>query len=404
MRILHVLDHSLPLHSGYAFRTAAILREQQRLGWVTAQVTGPKHTCAEAWEMSDGLRYVRTSHTLPSLGRMPVVNQLDVVAALRRQVARVAAEFKPHIIQAHSPCLNGLAAAGVARQSGVPLIYELRASWEDAAVSHGSTTEGSLRYRISKALETHVVRTADAVTTICQGLRQDLVSRGVPANAVDPEHFSGVATPDAALKARFCRPGGKLLGFLGSFYAYEGLDLLVRAMPGLLARNPAMHLLLVGGGPEEARLKDLVRELGLTAAVTFRGRVSQKEVPAFYGIMDLLVYPRRRNRLTDLVTPLKPLEAMAQFRLVAAADVGGHRELIVDGQTGFLFPPDDPAAIERVVTAALASPDPEGMRRRARRYVEETRTWARVVAGYAPLYARLLADAKRAGLQAGAHG
>lgn len=411
MRILHVLDHSLPLHSGYAFRSAAILREQQRLGWVTAQITGPKHACAQASETVDGVRYERAVHTLPVLGRIPIVNQLDVVAALRRGVARLAAEFRPQIIQAHSPCLNGLAAAAVARRIGVPFVYELRASWEDAAVSHGTTTEGSVRYRLSRALETRVARTADAVTTICEGLRQDLLARGVAAdrvtvipNAVDAEHFNAAVAPDPALKARFCRPGGRLLGFLGSFYAYEGLDLLVRALPQLLAGRPDLHVLLVGGGPEEGRLRDLVQQLGVEAAVTFLGRVPQKDIPAYYAITDLLVYPRRRGRLTELVTPLKPLEAMAQHRIVAASDVGGHRELISHGQTGFLFAPDDPGALCATVQAALARTDLDEMRRRARRYVEESRTWARSVAGYVPVYEGLLAGGRAPRLRAGAHG
>jgi PEP-CTERM/exosortase A-associated glycosyltransferase len=250
---------------------------------------------------------------------VPVVNQLDVVAALRRQVAEVAREFRPQIIQAHSPCLNGLAAGAVARRLGVPFVYELRASWEDAAVSHGTTTEGSLRYRLSRALETRVVRAADAVTTICEGLRQDVLGRGVEPgnvtvipNAVDPEHFSNAVAPDPALRARFGGADAHIIGFMGSFYAYEGLDVLLRAMPGLLRRVPRLQLLLVGGGPEEGRLKALASGLGIEAAVSFVGRVPQREVPAYYAITDLLVYPRRGNRLTELVTPLKPLEDMAQ--------------------------------------------------------------------------------------------
>lgn len=398
MRVLHVLDHSLPLHSGYAFRSAAILREQQRMGWVTAQVTGPKQGAGAGAQVVDGQRYWRTPHTSAALGRLPVVNQADVVLALRRRLVGLAREFRPDLIHAHSPCLNGLAALGAARRLGIPCAYELRASWEDAAVSHGTTTEGSLRYRLSRALETRVVRGVDAVTTICEGLRGDILARGVPAgrvtvigNAVDPEHFGSAVPADPALKARFSRPDGVVVGFMGSFYAYEGLDLLLRAVPGLLARVPRLHVLLVGGGPEEARLRTLCESLGVGAAVSFVGRVPQREVPAFYAITDLLVFPRKAVRLTELVTPLKPLEAMAQHRIVAASDVGGHRELIRDGETGFLFRPDDPAAIVDAVAGIVGRTDLDEVRRRARRYVETERTWSRVVAGYRPVYERLLA-------------
>jgi PEP-CTERM/exosortase A-associated glycosyltransferase len=398
VRILHVFDHSLPLHSGYAFRSAAILREQHRLGWTTAQVTGPKHPCAQREETVDGCRYVRTPHTHATLAKMPIVNQLDVIRALRRQLTRVAAEFNPQIIHAHSPCLNGLAAAAVARHRGVPFVYEMRASWEDAAVSHGSTAEGSLRYRLSRALETHVVRSAAAVTTICEGLRQDILLRGVAAdrvtvipNAVDTDHFNAAARPDPALKARFCAPDARIVGFLGSYYAYEGLDLLLRAVPALRAACPDIHVLLAGGGPEEDRLQALADSLGIGSSVSFAGRIPQAEIPSYYAIADILVYPRRNNRLTDLVTPLKPLEAMAQGRIVAASDVGGHRELISDRQTGFLFRPDDPQAIADTIIAAFANRDLDAIKGRARRYVTENRTWARVVAGYRPVYEGLVA-------------
>ncbi len=398
MRILHVLDHSLPLQSGYAFRSAAILREQQRLGWTTTQVTGPKHACAGREETVDGIRYLRTPHTHAVLARLPVLNQVDVIRALRRNLMRVAADFDPQLIHAHSPCLNGFAAAAVARRRRIPFVYEMRASWEDAAVSHGTTTEGSPRYRVSRALETHVLRSAAAVTTICDGLRRDILGRGVAPdrvtvipNAVDPEHFSANTRADPALKARFGAPGARIVAFLGSYYAYEGLDLLLQAVPALRAAVPDIHVLLAGGGPEEERLQALARSLGIGACVSFAGRVPQAAIPSYYAIADIMVYPRRRNRLTDLVTPLKPLEAMAQGRIVAASDVGGHRELISDRHTGFLFRADDPQAIAETVSAALADPGLDAMKDRARRWVAETRTWARVVAGYRPVYEGLVA-------------
>jgi glycosyltransferase involved in cell wall biosynthesis len=152
-----------------------------------------------------------------------------------------------------------------------------------------------------------------------------------------------------------------------------------------------VHVLLVGGGPEDARLRELAAQLGVGDAVTFVGRVPQARIPDYYAIADLLVYPRRNIRLTDLVTPLKPLEAMAQRKIVLASDVGGHRELIVDRATGFLFRPDDPAAIAAAVLAALANADLAQMRERARRYVEDERTWPRVVARYRPVYEKLVA-------------
>src|SRR5258705_7214809 len=188
MRILHVLDHSLPVQSGYAFRSDSILREQRALGWETLQVTSPKHgPYTVAAEEIDGLSFFRTPASTAWPARISPLDQWAVVRALRRRVRDLVREFQPDLIQAHSPCLNGLAALGL----GVPMIYELRSSWEDAAVSTGATREGSLRYRLSRALETHVLRRARAATTVCEGFQSEAPARGVGAGRIPPVPKAG---------------------------------------------------------------------------------------------------------------------------------------------------------------------------------------------------------------------
>ena len=404
-RILHVLDHSVPLHSGYAFRTLAILREQRRRGWQTAHLTSSKHYGATAAvEDVDGLRFHRTSPTQSRLAHLPVLDQLAVIRDTRRRLEEVVREERPTLLNAHSPALNGVAALQVARRAGLPVVYEMRASWEDAAVDHGTTSEGSARYRASRALETWVLRRVDAITTICEGLRSDIAARGVaPAkvtvipNAVDIERFPPILQADEALRRQLGLDGAFVLGFLGSFYAYEGLDLLVDALPVIRRELPSARVLLVGGGREEARLRAQVARLGLETWCLFVGRVPHGEIDRYYGLVDLLVYPRRSMRLTELVTPLKPLEAMAQGRLVVASDVGGHRELIRDGETGMLFAPDSAQALaDTVLRMAAARERWDEMKRVARHYVETERSWSASVARYAPVYQGLLGSGGRA--------
>lgn len=405
MRILHVLDHSLPLHSGYTFRTLAIMREQRRLGWEPILLTGPKQHSGDARaEEIDGWHFYRTPEPSGSFAGLPVAGELALMRSLRGRIAELVAQLRPDIIHAHSPVLNGLPALRVARRAGLPLVYEVRAFWEDAAVEHGTSREGDARYRATRALESYVLRRADAVTTICEGLRSAIVGRGVDAdrvtvipNAVDVEHFTFGESQDLELRRELGLEHSFVLGFAGSFYRYEGLDILIRAMPLLAGSMPPIRLLLVGGGPEQARLEALVDEVGAGEMVRFTGRVPHAEVARYYGMIDLLVYPRLRHRLTELVTPLKPLEAMAQGKLVAASDVGGHRELIRPEETGFLFEPESSESIAQCVRGVLArdSDDLDNMRRAARRFVEDERTWARSVGAYQAVYPRL-ADCSRA--------
>ncbi len=167
IRTLHVLDHSIPLHSGYTFRTVALLREQRALGWETFQLTSPKHgETSVPFEDVDGLRFYRTSVAKGTLARVPVGKELALMKQLERRLEEVARDVRPDIIHAHSPVLNALPAIAVARKLAIPMVYEIRAFWEDAAVDHGSTTEGSLRYRATRKLETRAIQQADHVFTL----------------------------------------------------------------------------------------------------------------------------------------------------------------------------------------------------------------------------------------------
>jgi len=398
MRVLHVLDHSIPLHSGYTFRTRSILREQRALGWETFHVTGSKQNSGDMREETvDGLHFYRTAVADSPLAKLPVLNQKQVIDGLVRRLSEIIPQIKPDVLHAHSPSLNAIAALRAGKKFGIPVVYEVRAFWEDAAVDHGTSSEGGLRYRLTRALETHALRQADAVTTICEGLRRDIVARGIPAdkitvipNAVDIDKFAVGGVADQDLKTKLGLQGARLIGFIGSFYAYEGLDILLRAVPALTAERPDLRVLLVGGGPEDARLRQLAKDLNIVDKVVFTGRVPHEQVQMYYDLLDVLVYPRLSMRLTDLVTPLKPLEAMAQGRVLAASDVGGHQELIVDGKTGVLFKADDPQALAVKVGGLIdAQADWPALRANGRQFVESERNWKASVGRYKTIYGRL---------------
>jgi glycogen(starch) synthase len=392
LRILHVLDHSIPLHSGYTFRTLSILRQQHQLGWETAQLTTPKQgTSAEREQVVDGLTFYRT----PSAEGTGLLAQMRLTA---RRLAEVIDATKPDLIHAHSPVLNALPSLWVGRRKRLPVVYEMRASWEDAAVDHGTTSEGSLRYRLSRGLETFALRRADQITTICEGLKADIAVRGISEdgitvipNAVDAALFRFGVAPDPQLRRTLGLEGATVIGFAGSFYGYEGLDLLLEAAQRMRARHPQLRVLLVGGGPQEQNLKAQVAAASMQDCVIFTGRVPHSEVQRYYELIDVLAYPRLPIRLTELVTPLKPLEAMAQGRMFVASDVGGHRELVRHGETGFLFKAGDASALEQAIEDVLQRRDEwPRMLAQARHFVESERTWAASVARYESVYQRAL--------------
>ncbi len=397
MRILHILDHSLPLHSGYSFRTVAILREQRALGWDTFHVTTPRHGGAVGdIETADGWTFFRSQAQGGLLSAIPGAGPyLAEMLATARRIDDLVARLQPDLLHAHSPVLTALPALWAGRRHRLPVVYEVRAIWEDGAVDHGTTASGSARYRLTRALESFALRRASRVTTICEGLRKEICARGVAPervtvipNAVDTHRFPFDLPADEALRLRFGLAGKTVLGFIGSFYGYEGLELLVESF-ALMCRDRAdLRLLLVGAGMREAALRELVDRLGLEDRVILAGQVAHSEVQSYYSVIDVLVYPRLSIRVTELVTPLKPLEAMAQGRIVLASDVGGHRELIRDGETGFLFPAGDAAGLAAMLDRTLANrPAWERIRAQARRFVENERTWKASVARYESVYA-----------------
>jgi len=412
-RVLHVLDHSLPMHSGYTFRTRAILKAQQALGIDVRGVTGLRHTQeGPPAEEADGLLFHRTAGQASGVAGLREWREIGLFADA---IEKVVAQWRPDVIHAHSPALCGEAALRVARRHGIPLVYEIRAFWEDAAVGNGIARAGSLRYRLTRQLENHVVANAQALVTICQGLRSDLIARGndaeritVVPNGVDLTLFGTPPAPEPELARELGLTDASgapcpVIGFIGSFYDYEGLDTLIDAMALLVRERPEARLLMVGGGPCEAALRERALASPVADAIRFVGRVPHAEVERYYALADIMAYPRKLSRLTDLVTPLKPLEAMAQGKLVCASDVGGHRELVEDGVTGRLFAPDDAAACAAALSTLLRERERwDDLRANGRRHVEAAHDWARNARRYQVVYQGLLGQSSPVELGAAA--
>ncbi len=399
-RVLHVLDHSLPMHSGYTFRTRAILTAQIADGHDVRAITGLRHTApGQSSETVEGIEFHRTPGAASG---PPAWREWREIAALTAAIESLCEDWRPDVIHAHSPALCGAAALRVSRRLGIPLAYEIRAFWEDAAVGNGTGSAGSFKYRLTRRLENHVIAGADAVVTICAGLRDDLIGRGVDPgkvtimpNGVDLSLFGTPLPRDPALAAELALGDGPVIGFIGSFYPYEGVDDLIAAMPALIVRHPEARLLLVGGGPAEDELRAAAAASSAAPAIRFVGRVPHREVERYYALTEIMAYPRKGSRLTGLVTPLKPLEAMAQVKIVAASSVGGHRELIADGTTGVLFPPDNTAACAAALGDLLDNrADWPAMRAAARAAVERDYDWARNVQRYRLVYQALVEPAR----------
>ena len=400
MRILHVLHNSLPLLCGYSIRSGAIVRHQRRQGLDPIVVTSARNPNPTAGlvDQVDGIEHFRTAC---SNGRsLPILRERALMRALHERIEQVIAGTRPDLVHAHSPVLVGLPALRAARDHGLPFVYEVRDLWENASVDRGKFGYNSPLYRLVRALETRVLRRADAVVTICHALRDDLIRRVDPArvfvvdNGVDTDAFAP-APPTQALCDRWALTDKSVIAYAGTFQPYEGLDLLVQAMPRILARRPTAHLVIAGGSAGESRvaetaLESLVDRLDLGSHVTFTGRLPHETITSVYARADIVVYPRLLTRTTALTTPLKPLEAMAMGRAVVSSDVPAMRELVRDGETGMTFPAGDVEALARACVRLLDDPALRGaLGDRARAWIVRDRQWPALVERYHDIYGRL---------------
>jgi glycosyltransferase involved in cell wall biosynthesis len=320
-----------------------------------------------------------------------------------RALDRIVLRTQPDLVHAHSPYECGLPALRIARRYRLPLVYEVRGIWEESRVAQeGEAWRDTRIYRWQREAESAVMIQANAVVCISTQLRQEILARGVPdsrvvvvPNAVDPSVFRplSAATADVPEEIRDVRRRlkGLTLGYVGNLRTLEGVDELVRGAAELVRRGREVSLLVVGSGDGGEGLKVLARDLGIGDRAVFTGQVPHHQIALYYDLIDVFVVSRPALRVTNLVTPLKPLEAMAMARPLVVSDLPALRELVIEDDTGLFYPPGDVAKLADVCARLL---DDAALRRRlgekARNWVLENRTWPIVLRGLYPVYKSLL--------------
>ncbi len=409
MRILHILHRSVPGSHGYAIRSEEIVRNQLNSGLEPLVITSPSQAPAgqldsEGSEFIDGVRYFRTPGrilppTIEVSDESPVKSAVRVLQniMLLKAAMRVAQSYRPVVIHAHSPFTCGIIANIVGRRKKIPSVYEMRGLWEDSHTSRHGITESSLRYRGVHFLEDIALKGADLCCVICDSLKEELLTRGIQEekivivpNGVDVRTFVP-GPPNSELQSRLGLQDKIVMGYIGSFFHYEGLELLVQAMIGLSAEFPELRLLLVGEGEVTQILKRLAEEGGIVDKVLLPGRIAHAEISEYYRLFDLMVLPRLDTRETRLVTPLKPLEIMAMGKPLIASDIGGHREIVADGLNGLLFESEN---VQELIAKCRGLIENKEMRldlgARGRNWVENNRDWNVLVQSYVKIYRSLV--------------
>ena len=340
-----------------------------------------------------------------------VAEESLLLRRFERELVRISAEVKPDIIHAHSPYRCGAPALKAARRLGIPMVYEVRGLWEESSVATGRFDASSGRYRSWKRSEAKIMRQADAVVAICEQLRQEVIARGaapervfVVPNAADTSVFhrdgpvTAAAVPASVADVR-ARLRPHTVGYVGSIRKLEGVDELVKAVAVMTRRGHDVSLLVVGDGPDLPGLKTLAEQEGLGERAVFTGRVSHDLVTYFYDLMDVFVISRPRLRVTEMVTPLKPLEAMAMGKALVISDLPSLREIVKEHETGLVYSPGKPEDLaDKCVTLLEDRALRERLGQAAQKWVEQERTWSAVLKGLGPAYEAARRNSPKAGV------
>lgn len=393
-RLLYVLHHSRPyLTNGYATRGHGIATGMREAGIDLVCLTRPGFPVDVVKDLPEeippsdsveGITYLRDLHPKrngPNRSRTYLKDAADRIEQRLR-------EIRPQAVMVASNYMSALPTLLAARRCGLPVAYEVRGFWEITQLSHNPAHEASLSYQMQKALESRTAALCDHVFTLASPMQDELIRRGVGAdrisllpNSCDPDHFRPVPRVDNLAAAWNIPVDVPVIGYIGSFVQYEGLDDLTRACARLRREGHCFRLVLVGGkaGEVEAEIEAIARENGLADWLITPGRVPHEEVDAWYSLIDIAPFPRKPQPVTELVTPLKPLEAMAMEKAVVMSSVRAMAEMVEDGQTGLVFEKGNPDDLAAKLARLITDPD---LRRRmghnARRHIQAERTWRRM--------------------------
>lgn len=398
-RIVHLVTNSLPYtHAGYTVRTQSVGRCQQDAGLDPHFVTRAGFPelqgvlSAPRKQLVDGVPY----HRIPVSAQTRLGDD-DLARRTADGLTKLVGELQPACLHPATYHFNGQVALRLAQHLSLPVVYEVRGFLEETwLATHGPSAQDRSYYMWSKEAETYCMEHADRVVTLSDVMREEIRSRGIDPskisvvpNAVDSE-FLNTERISPNLRRRYgIREDVPIVGYVGSLVDYEGLPVLLRALHQLRVHGKQPHLFCVGDGPALAGLKRLTHSLDLDQVVTFTGRVSRSAVVDYYRLLDLFIVPRRDLRVCRLVTPIKPLEAMASGIPLVYSDLPPLSELAGE-ETGVSFPPDNIEALASTIHGLLSDDSARfHYGKGARRRVLDHYTWANNARLYYGLYKSL---------------
>lgn len=383
-KILFVLNKAYPTISGYTVRSDEIIQTLNklnfkpviatRLGW-SPILEG--HTKPNVYKNGYNVYYIDQSDEYLTY-KTPIK---DYFQKYTEEIEKIILKEKPDYIYAASNFQNALPSLVAGRNHNIPTIYEVRGMWQYTQSTKNPYFYQSERFYLHEKYEIECCKLADRITCICNSLKNYLIERGIDAKKIDVVS-NGVNTEelkpirkDKKLEKTYNLNNKIVVGFVGSITDYEGLDYLIEAIK-VINEKKLYHkefiLFIVGGGNYIDTLKSKVNQLKVANQVIFAGKVSRDMIPKIYSLIDIAPFPRLNTALCQLVTPLKPYEAMAFSKKVLVSDLNALKEMVVPNVNGMIFKSNN---LNDLVHALLEIVDKDEISDVSREWVKKNKDW-----------------------------
>lgn len=396
-KVLHVLHHSEPQMSGYAIRSKYVLKHLKILGVDIRAVTSDFQIngSGSQFEFFDDVKVYRTLTRKLKL-KNKVFKRISYLIpfTFTARLNQLIREIRPDIVHVHTPFYCMMPFFLLSRLYHFKIVYEVRGLWEETAVANGRIEQGGLIYKLIRYLENLAFMSADHIVTISEGLKKELSNRNISPELITvvPNSVDSCFVSEIGESTKKVEVSDELvLGYIGSVTMIEGLEYLIRAVD--ILRDKKIKVVIVGEGNALEGLRALALDLGLKERITFVGKVEHTAVSMYYKMIDIFVLPRTMNRVNEIVTPLKPLEIMANGGLVLCSNVGGLKEIVCDGSNGLLFDAENPVDLAEKISQCYCNRAlVKKIGENAQEWVVKNRIWSNQCSKYLYLYDNLMAS------------
>lgn len=396
--VLYALHSSLPTSvNGYSIRSHSIIKGVSDHGWRVIPTVQEKTIVGVTKNsdrnfLVDGVSYLGLEDF-----KLPLSIE-KTIFAYADAIESAAISTRPAILHAASNWTTGLATLIAARRLALPFVYEVRGFWEITRTSIEPDYANSIGYALQKKLETQVCCAADHLFTISSSMRDELIHRGIERDKITlvpngistksdrPKKGSGMPNP-------MINGSGPVIGFVGSITPYEGLDKMIQAVYQLGKANIKARLLIVGDGPALAELQTLTKQLALSEAVVFTGKVTPEQARSAYDYIDIAAFIRPDTKIAQIVEPLKPLEAMASGTSVLLSPVAPLLSLAAGGDRAVIVADHSMKSLVASLKQMIENPDMrDQLGKSARIWVCKNRNWSFITQPVPMIYSALIGE------------